>query len=139
VYKDEEALLLNRAIEKVEINEDKTALRFHFKEGEPCVLYVSGDCCSESWIEHLAMPYSYRLNTVENLKAVDVTCVDIGEVVPTRQEVDLLYSITVKFDTGSEMIIEMRNSSNGYYGGDFGICQVNRWEKDSFKPLTESF
>lgn len=105
--------LIGKTIGAVYVSDCRSYIRFVDTESNNYDYHMYGDCCSESWIEHQS--------GLTNLVGKTVTEVEertLGEVAATRQEVDVLYSITI---TAPEMwepaIIEFRNSSNGYYGG----------------------
>lgn len=68
-----------------------------------------GDCCSSSWIEHMDdVPTDF---TVTNVIEKDTDREDDAEGDCLQK-----YFYEVVTDKGS-FTIEMRNSSNGYYGG----------------------
>ena len=75
---------------------------------------TEGDCCSQSWIEHLTVP--------PDIVGAQVTEVHSPELPPHEQvnEQDgdsiQVYHTAWKTNRG-EVIAEYRNSSNGYYGG----------------------
>jgi hypothetical protein len=80
-------------------------------------LVAEGDCCSESWFDR------------DHLEGADLV---VGEVVTavenrdeylasdgrTRQEQDSVYGTEIRTAKGC-CVFEMRNSSNGYYGGSW--------------------
>lgn len=77
-------------------------------------LSADGDCCSESWWE-----------ACEDSGAVGHV-VTAFEAKPewqapeaSRQEYEVVYGFALKTPRG-ELAFELRNASNGYYGGSFG-------------------
>jgi hypothetical protein len=77
-------------------------------------LSCEGECCSHSWFEH-----------VDDLGAFPGTILSIDDDGETPHEVDetdyedlKTYFLTIKTDKG-RFTVDMRNSSNGYYGGSF--------------------
>lgn len=71
-----------------------------------------GDCCSSSWFEHVsgvAQLVGHTVATEEEISMPDI---------PKEQqrEEDVAYGYQLITDKG-HFLIEMRNSSNGYYGG----------------------
>lgn len=82
-------------------------------------LEAEADCCSRSWIEHFE--YAPLIGaTILGVDSKEVAPSD-DELPPTKfpdfqQGCDQAYFYEVRTDRASETI-EMRNSSNGYYGG----------------------
>lgn len=119
-YKD----IIGKIISEVWINQDKTILALKMSNNKIIGLKTEGDCCSESWIEHVDMPYIFSYENPLELKVLSVEETEIGEVIPTRQDRDILYGIKMgmislkgTYERKEELCIEFRNSSNGYYGG----------------------
>ena len=93
------------------IDTEKTTLKF----------LAEGDCCSSSWISSVDTPTSLE-------KVVSVEEKDVGRTTQKEAEAEYekehewpakcltLYFYEIKTDKGS-YTIEMRNESNGYYGG----------------------
>lgn len=134
--------LVGKTLEKVYINASKDALIFKCKEGLSHVV-VYNDCCSEGWIEHVT-----NLGTATG-KIESIEGIELGEVMPTKQDVDLLYGVIFKFENGcgrtfrsnnfeADSFIEFRNSSNGYYGSHLELKECEEICSD-FKELTEDF
>lgn len=98
---------------------------------------TDGDCCSESWIEHIE-----GVGSIINSEILSVEEINGGEIEGTRQDVDSIYFFKIKTTKGYAQI-EMRNSSNGYYGGSLEvICNPERrfYGLDMFQEyLTEDF
>lgn len=71
-----------------------------------------GDCCSSSWFEHFT-----GVDFIVGATVTDVRRIDITEVVekPKYGEIQQ-YGYQLVTDKGF-VDIEMRNESNGYYGG----------------------
>jgi hypothetical protein len=102
--------LAGKRLAGVGVSEDKDRLIFHLSDGRTLTYTAEGDCCSSSWIEHLTVP-SY-------IAGAEVTAwaeQDMGE---TEAEDDTIRVYQTSFATAKgEIIVEYRNSSNGYYGG----------------------
>lgn len=112
---------VGKKILAAEINTAKDCIIFETDAGV-FNLFAYGDCCSNSWFEHIS--------GVDSL---------IGQVVNTEDEIEMgeisrpapdegygkyiqSYSLKLATDKG-HFEIEMRNSSNGYYGGSFYIAK----------------
>lgn len=96
--------------------------------------FTDPDCCSSGWFEHI--------NGVNELPFVvkEIHTISLGEVIPTKSEVDMLYGVKLKIEAkhSDEFFIEFRNSSNGYYGSTFRFCdQLPENETIIWSELTE--
>jgi len=98
-------------------------------------LIPEGDCCSESWIEHYELPSVGEtiVNIIEleisNEEAITLHCLEENEsneiVDEEGREHECLqfYFYCILTDKGNYKI-EMRNSSNGYYGGSLEVQEI---------------
>lgn len=113
-------ILVGKTIEAVQMAADKKAMLFKTDAGDVLVR-VDADCCSETWIEHIELPALGFPAKV--LEAVDL---DLNKT-EQSEEFDCLqyYGFKITTDRG-EMIIDYRNSSNGYYGGSLS------WSDDGY-------
>ena len=136
-YTDELELadLIGKHVLGVQMNAGKDVVRFITTTG--VVDYECyGDCCSESWVNHV--------NDIGNLIDATVTQVEefdfhsmLGiEPEPTRQDSDEVLFHKVHTNKGT-CLIEFRNSSNGYYGGSFEKAECR--EPKALKDVTEDF
>lgn len=132
--------LQNKIITGIEIASDKKAIRFLILEGTPIVAKADGECCSESWIEHVTLPAMGFPATV-----ISVNDIKLPGTVEDDDGCMQVYGLKVTTDKG-EIIIDYRNSSNGYYGGNLsfpddeyfygGVFGQNVSNED-LKPLSE--
>lgn len=102
-----------KTITGVDLAEDKEAIRFTVEGGEPVVAKCDADCCSHTWVEHIELPALGFPATVQA-----VAPLDLPGSVDDHPEHDCLqvYGLKIITDKG-DLIIDYRNSSNGYYGG----------------------
>lgn len=133
-------VLQGKTITKAELATDKHAIRFSILGEEPIIARTEGDCCSVSWIEHVELPaggFPAVVHEVQDL-ALPGSCED-HPIYDCLQ----VYGLKITTDKG-DMVIDYRNSSNGYYGGslvwpdeDFygGVFGQNE-SNDDFQPLT---
>jgi hypothetical protein len=108
--------LLNKVVESVWISQDGSLLQFVLKDNTKVVWETFGDCCSHTWIEN-----------VDNLgfKGAVLSITDDGALEnpppdPTDGEAIAYYGCTVFTEYG-RLVIDYRNSSNGYYGGNLEV------------------
>lgn len=91
-------------------------------DGTRRVYEAEGDCCSTSWVEHITVPPDIDGATVLRVSeagyGVDATDAQRAECKTHRKRLDVLrvYQTVLTTDRG-DVVIEYRNSSNGYYGG----------------------
>lgn len=108
-----ENLLIGKKIVDVKIADDKEAMLFVTDDGQHLIVKVDADCCSYTWIESVEMPaLGLPFNVIS---CEDLEMPDLGEM-PGCDFVEY-YGAKIITDKG-EMIIDYRNDSNGYYGGN---------------------
>ena len=102
--------LSGQKLAKVEVTTDRECLVFTLADGRTVTYVAEGDCCSTSWIEHLTVP--------SDIAGAEVTAfrgLDMGE---TEVDHETIKAYQTSFATArGEIVVEYRNSSNGYYGG----------------------
>ena len=77
---------------------------------------VYGDCCSRSWVEHLEIPEDVIGSTVIFMEDSDAISSDHPEHDGKCPEHIEVYNTKIS-TFGGIIVIEYRNSSNGFYGG----------------------
>lgn len=127
-------VLLGKTITGVKIASDKKALLFSTNECA-IVARADADCCSNTWVEHVELPamgFPAKVISATNIPMEGST--DDGEL--------KVYGFKIETDKGA-IILDYRNESNGYYGGDLvwpgdhyfygGVYQQNisteQWEE----------
>ena len=105
-------ILIGKTITALKIADDRQALLFSTNEGDIEVL-CDADCCSNTWVEHievvaLGLP-------AEVISVVDLDMPDLGDMPDC--DVVTYYGLKIVTNKG-EIIIDYRNDSNGYYGGN---------------------
>lgn len=106
--------LIGKKIVDVKIAEDKLAMLFVCDNGEELVVRVDADCCSYTWIESVEIPalgFPFTVIACDDL--------DMNKEPLENEEYECLqfYGAKITTDKG-DMVIDYRNDSNGYYGGD---------------------
>jgi hypothetical protein len=86
-------------------------------EGDKFVYVPVGDCCSTTWIEHLEVP---RLPPKKGALITAVEQIDMGSEDSKEHDCLAFYETRIK-TTAGEVVVEYRNSSNGYYGGSLDL------------------
>jgi hypothetical protein len=113
-------VLVGRILKGVKLADDKQAILFQTDKGDIRV-DVDADCCSHTWIESVELPalgFPSKVISVANLDMPDLGNLEGCDVVA-------YYGCKIVTD-GGEIIIDYRNDSNGYYGGDLS------WPNDYF-------
>lgn len=134
--------LQNKIITGVEIASDKKALRFLIEGDDPVIAKTDGDCCSDSWVEHVELPalgFPAKVMSVSDLDLPGST--DDGDY-----NVIAVYGLKIATDKG-DLVIDFRNLSNGYYGGNlswpddddyfYGGVYGQNVSTEEWQPLTE--
>lgn len=107
--------LIGKTLIGVKLAKDKEAILFQTPEGD-IVARCDADCCSYTWVENIE-------STVRDFPALVTAAEDIEdglpEMVKNDPEHDCLqfYGFKIATDKGV-LVIDYRNSSNGYYGGN---------------------
>lgn len=102
--------LIGKTIKELKIADDKKALLFILEDGE-VIARVDGDCCSDTWIEHVEIP------TELPAKVISIDELELNADMDTRDGELAFYGHKISTDKG-DIIIDYRNESNGYYGGN---------------------
>ena len=112
--------MIGKSIESVVLNKEKDAITFLFKDGSNIILVTEADCCSSSWIEHLEMPDQIAGAVItEVLEDDNIPAHDNHKCGEKTCEHDcLMVYHTIFRTTNGDIVIEYRNDSNGYYGGN---------------------
>jgi len=114
-------ILIGKTLTGIELTTDRKAIRFYTTDGGPILARCDGDCCSDTWVEHVSLPARGFPAVV--MSASDVSMPDLGEM-PNR-DVIAYYGFKLETDKG-EFLIDYRNDSNGYYGGNLS------WPDDEY-------
>lgn len=104
--------LIGLTIKELKIADDKKALLFITDNGD-IKARADGDCCSATWIENVELPalgFPAKVISVNELEMPDPMEAEDCECLQ-------FYGLKIVTDRG-EIIIDYRNESNGYYGGD---------------------
>lgn len=116
-----ENALIGKTINAMKIAEDKKAILFETTEGN-LVARADGDCCSSTWIENIELPVNGF-----PAKVISVEDLDLPNKKTKNEDYDVIafYGCKITTDKG-DIVIDYRNSSNGYYGGN--LC----WPGDDY-------
>ena len=113
--------LIGKTLKDMKIAEDKKALLLITDAGE-LIVKTDGDCCSDTWIESVELPALGFPAIVAAVSDLDMPDHEYDE-----KEFSCLafYGCKISTDKG-DIIIDYRNESNGYYGGNLS------WPDDRF-------
>lgn len=131
-YGNELRDLCGKTVKAVELNADKTFLVFVLDDGGVSAWSTEGDCCSNSWIEHINGVDTLLGRKVNNIVDREMPNVDTAD----EYECIQCYGWTIETD-GGRCDIEMRNSSNGYYGGWLQKQEMNNIQDQYHSPTNE--
>lgn len=113
-------ILVGRTLTGIQLASDKKAIRFKTTEGD-VIAQADGDCCSDTWIESIEMPargFPAVVSAAEPIAMPD-------QVSEDEYSELACYGFRLTTDAG-HIIIDYRNMSNGYYGGNLS------WPGDYF-------
>jgi hypothetical protein len=128
--------IAGKKIDKVTINSDQTAIKI-YTGNEVIMLRAIGDCCSHSWFNHIQFVSNLTGSTITKLKENPELETEHSD---SDSECIRVYSHTIFTDKGV-CTFELRNSSNGYYGGyvDVDIYPLDQDNTQDDKELTQDF
>lgn len=108
--------LIGKTIIGMKIADDQQALLFVLDNDETLIARTDGDCCSHSWIEHVELPTEFPA------KVLSCDDLDMNKEDVSNEEHECLtfYGYKIVTDKG-DIVIDYRNSSNGYYGGSISF------------------
>lgn len=110
--------LVGKKLASIQISSDREALRFICEDGE-VIARCDADCCSHTWVE--AIENSASLPAV----VVSVEDIDLNTDADDQAGELAFYGCKITTDRG-HIVIDYRNESNGYYGGNLV------WPDESF-------
>ena len=105
--------LVGKTINKMMIADDNLAILFQCADGDH-IVRVDGDCCSSSWIESIELPALGFPAEVIQVSDLDLPGSDDNH---PEHECLAVYGCKLTTSKG-DIVIDYRNSSNGYYGGN---------------------
>jgi hypothetical protein len=116
--------LIGKVVMAVYLAEDGGAIRFDIEGGNPVIARADGDCYSQSWVE--------EVQGIEQLIGARVVSIeDVGDMPEKKgnrydhyEEEMAYYGCKITTDKGYALI-DYRNSSNGYYGGNLSWPHEN--------------
>lgn len=122
-----------RVIEGCTFTREKITLTF--QDNLELGIYAQGDCCSTSWFEQVSGENALRpgaiLNKLELVKMEEKNTI----VEDTDGYEDHIKFYGVKFITNKgHTDVDMRNSSNGYYGGFLSINNDDQYGGETLHP-----
>lgn len=115
-------VLIGKTITSISLAADREAIKFEILDGSvegsrgEIVAHCDADCCSYTWIEAVELPALGLPATVVSVE--DLNLPD-GKESTFHKNPDSLafYGCKIVTDRG-EIVIDYRNDSNGYYGGN---------------------
>lgn len=140
-------VLKNSYVKAIYLARENTLIKFETDQGN-FYFFTSGDCCSESWINHISGINALLENKINKTDAIfmkSLSSKDEGH--SGRDDVDEIYSFKL-FTSQGICELEMRNASNGYYGGylsllshdDFLInFNLKDFDENEWKEVKEDF
>ena len=124
-YDHKLADLVGEVIDGYELSNDRQQLILirQDRSRTPIVLEVDADCCSYTWIESVDNPAALhgKIVAVEGIGMPNLG--DTPTAHRTCVECVAYYGLKIITENG-HCVIDYRNDSNGYYGGDITIVDL---------------
>jgi hypothetical protein len=95
-------------------------LNFGFTDGDKLSLRAEGDCCSNSWFEEIFGDEAL----VKGAGLLELRLIELPETEEGDYELTRFYGVKFKTTLGHAEV-DMRNTSNGYYGGFIRINGID--------------
>ena len=137
--------LVGERINGILLNENNDRLIIRTIDGRHYHYFTSGDCCNTVWINHMSgVGVLGEGNTFDLLRGALVTKSEDKGWNDNREDDDGYEVIqdgffTLHTDRGY-IDFEVRNSHNGYYGGNFEFDgHAENIEDSQFREITEDF
>lgn len=133
-----EKMFIGKAYKELSISEDKRWLLLTTITGEVECYLAEGDCCSNSWIEHISGVEALT----SGCEIFEEEHVDIETSWADESEEEYIRVSAIKLKTVQGYVdIEYRNLSNGYYSGwiERSEKMPNKNLKVVFKKVTGDF
>lgn len=115
--------LIGETVVSATISPDREKMTLKAASGKTFQLITDGDCCSSTWIEHIEGEEAL-LGTITAVEDVDMP--NLGNI-PTyhKPEVEevIYYGLRITTNKG-RVIIDYRNSNNGFYGGVISLYEL---------------
>lgn len=123
---------IGKRVESVWLSQDRTALALLFEDNTARVWHAEGDCCANSWIEDVQI-FGFKGELLE--AGSDPDRPGSSE---DKDEFDVLDINFYCFKTPyGRLLIELRTSHNGYYGGHLELDEYKTVELDKNWRLIE--
>lgn len=106
--------LVGKTVTAIKVDEPKGGTIIFETDAGTFLYQAEGDCCSSSWFEHVTGVESLIGQRVEMAEEIE------APAIPPEDEAghDVLCNYGYRLTTAKGFFeIEMRNDSNGYYGG----------------------
>lgn len=127
--------LIGKKVKEIRMDSTNTYIQFETDQG--VFSYITeADCCSESWINHISGIQALIGEIVLKTDQIGMAEILEGqEGFSGKQEVEKVYSYKI-FTYQGVCELEMRNASNGYYGGSLEKVDQIAGE---VKPIYQDF
>lgn len=104
--------LIGKKVLRILFNNEKNSFIIVLENSNPEKFNCEGECCSESWIEHISGLQNLIGHVVTKIQEI---CIDTDK--DYGEERTLIYRFDIFTEEGI-CTLEMRNFNNGYYSGN---------------------
>lgn len=127
--------LLDKKVTRLLLNDIKNSIVFEIENGTAERFNCEGECCSNSWIEHISGVHSLLNHTIKKIEYFDIDQEESDEYVDDNYERTLIYRWDIHTEAGI-CTMEMRNFSNGYYCGELTHISDSKEDDEDFEVPT---
>lgn len=108
---------------------ERSKITFLFTDKENLELFAQGDCCSESWFEQISGEEACASGAIFS----DLELITMEDVTHGDYQTEVFYGFKIKTDKGIADV-DMRNMSNGFYGGFISVNIDEQYTSDKIYP-----
>lgn len=130
--------IIGMTIDSVHMSPENDTIAFKDTDKTVVSFVCDGDCCSESWINHVSGIEALKGHKVQGVICAQMPSTSRGDTNHSnRQCEDRVISYKILTSQGV-CALEFRNSSNGYYGGRLMEAKPTH-EHLLFPEITQDF
>ena len=128
--------ILGKKIVQIFMNDEKCTIAFKTPDGL-IQYYADGDCCSRSWFQHFSGLEALVGSVInEIIEHDDITLDAVDKRRTPETDCERVYGWTFITNRG-RADLDMRNDSNGYYGGSVELYGSTPWRDYPETPSIE--
>jgi hypothetical protein len=112
--------MVGQTIDSLTLAPDGSTLTIEFRDETGAILEAEGECCSHCWIEGMEGASQVVGHAIVSVEDIEMPERDFDV---ERHECLDFYGLRINTNFGA-LVIDYRNSNNGYYGGWLNIRET---------------